>query len=324
VRTRGRWWAGRDARPSCGSGGLPCRLRDQALGRALDALYRDYEARPAATADPVHVARRYADPADREVVAFISAALAFGRVQSVLKTIGRVLGVMGGSPASFVRAFDPERQRVRFAALGHRWARGEDLAALLLILRDLVRRHGSIEAAFAPGDASDEKDVGPALERFSRRALAVDLRPAYGGAPRRPGVAYFFPRPSTGSACKRLNLFLRWVVRDDGIDLGLWHRVPASQLVVPLDTHVIRVGQALGLTRYRTPGWKMAAEITASLRRFDPADPTRYDFALCHLGMQYGCGVRCGAAAAPACPLRSFCRAPARTPRRSRPPSGPR
>jgi uncharacterized protein (TIGR02757 family) len=245
-------------------------------------------------------------------------------VQSVLNTIERVLGVMGASPASFVRGFDPAEHGAPLRALGHRWTRGDDLAALLLILGDLVRRHGSLEAAFVSGGAGDEPDVGPALERFSRRALAVDLRPAYGRAPRRPGVAYFFPRPSGGSACKRLNLFLRWVVRDDGVDLGLWRGVPASRLVVPLDTHIIRVGRALGLSRYRSPGWRMAAEITASLRRFDPEDPTRFDFALCHLGMRYGCGVRCGAAAAPACPLRSFCRAPARRRRRSRPPSGPR
>ena len=117
-------------------------------------------------------------------------------------------------------------------------------------------------------------DVGPALDSFSRRALALDLTAAYGRrVPKRAGVCYFFPRPSAGSACKRLNLFLRWMVRRDGLDLGVWSRVSPAQLVVPLDTHVIRVGRCLRLTRYTSPGWRMAQDITASLRRLDPADP---------------------------------------------------
>jgi uncharacterized protein (TIGR02757 family) len=121
-----------------------------------------------------------------------------------------------------------------------------------------------------------------------------------------PGVRYFFPSASGGSGCKRLNLYLRWMVRRDAIDLGVWSRLPASVLVVPLDTHVIRVGRCLGLTRYRSPGWKMAADITASLRLLDPDDPVKYDFSLCHLGMMNACGfgTRRGDAQ---CPLRGLC-----------------
>jgi len=104
---------------------------------------------------------------------------------------------------------------------------------------------------------------------------------------RAPGVRYFFPRPSKGSGCKRLNLFLRWMVRRDALDLGVWRRVSPSKLVVPLDTHVIRVGRCLRLTSYASPGWRMARDITASLRRLDPDDPVKYDYALCHLGMRH-------------------------------------
>ena len=106
----------------------------------------------------------------------------------------------------------------------------------------------------------------------------------------KPGVAYFFARPSSGGACKRLNLFLRWMVRHDRVDLGVWTRVRPAQLIVPLDTHVIRLGRCLRLTRYASPGWRMAADITASLRALDPADPVRYDFSLCHIGMMNACG----------------------------------
>ena len=147
--------------------------------------------------------------------------------------------------------------------------------------------------------------------------MALDLKAAYGRVPARPGVGYFFPQPSKGSACKRLNLFLRWMIRSDALDLGVWSRVPASKLVVPLDTHVIRVGRCLQLTRYASPGWKMASDITASLAKIDPDDPTRYDFSICHLGMMNACGFS-RAQADSQCPLRGACRPRARKPRRSR------
>ena len=147
----------------------------------------------------------------------------------------------------------------------------------------------------------------PALDSFSRRACALNLDEVYGRVPSRPGVNYFFSRPSSGGACKRLNLFLRWMVRDDAVDLGIWKRVSRAQLVVPLDTHVIRVGRCLRLTRYVSPGWRMATDITNSLRQLDPADPVKYDFSLCHIGMMNACGFgrRTGDAQ---CPLRGRCR----------------
>jgi uncharacterized protein (TIGR02757 family) len=119
-----------------------------------------------------------------------------------------------------------------------------------------------------------------------------------------------------GSACKRLNLILRWMVRRDALDLGVWTRVPTSQLVVPLDTHVIRVGRCLRLTRYVSPGWRMAKDITASLRRLDADDPVKYDFALCHLGMMNACGFGRPRGDDSQCPLRGVCRPRQRAARR--------
>ncbi len=152
----------------------------------------------------------------------------------------------------------------------------------------------------------DAEDVSAALDSFSTRALALDIRRAYRRVPARPGVCYFFPRPSAGSACKRLNLFLRWMVRRDEIDLGVWTRVPASKLIVPLDTHVIRLGRCLRLTKYVSPGWKMAADVTRSLRRLDPVDPVRFDFSICHVGMMNACGFG-RKQADTQCPLRGLC-----------------
>ncbi len=277
-----------------------------ALKPALDELYRGFDSIASAT-DPIQIVRRFARHDDREIVGFCAAALAFGRVASVMQSIEALLAVMGAAPAAFVRRYDPARDGAALEPLVHRWTRGRDLSALLVVLRRMLQEAGTVEDFFLRGDDPAAPDLGPALESFSTRALATDLRPVYGRVPSRPGVCYFFPRPSAGSACKRLNLFLRWMVRRDEVDLGVWTRVDPARLIVPLDTHVIRLGRCLRLTRYASPGWKMAAEITASLRRLDPADPARYDFALCHLGMMNACGFNRAQGDAH-CPLRGLCR----------------
>ena len=276
------------------------------LQAKLDTLYRTFDHVDSAL-DPVHIVRRYASPEDQEIVGFCAAGLAFGRVASVLQSVEALLRIMGPHPAEYVRRFDAARDAAALAPLVHRWIRGRDLVALVLVLQRMLREHGSIEAFFLAGDDPLAPDVRAALDSFSTRALETDLTAAYGRRrPARAGVAYFFPRPSGGSACKRLNLFLRWMVRKDAIDLAVWTRVAPSRLVVPLDTHVIRVGRCLRLTRYTSPGWKMAAEITAALRVVDPTDPVRYDFALCHVGMMKACGFGTSQGSRQ-CPLRGLC-----------------
>jgi len=278
------------------------------LKSLLDAQYEAFNVEDSAT-DPVQfVHRANAATADREIVAFVAGGLAFGRVASVMASVGRVVEVMGGEPARYVRGFDPRTGARALSPIVHRWIRGADLVAVMLVLQAMLREHGSIEGAFAADHDPAAADVGPALDAFAARACAVDVRAAYGRrVPERAGYRYFFARPSGGSACKRLNLFLRWMVRRDAVDPGGWTRVAPSQLVVPLDTHIIRLGRCLGLTRQTTPGWKMAAEITAALRALDPVDPVRYDFALCHLGMMKAC--RFGVAKThPGCPLAGWCR----------------
>ena len=280
------------------------------LAPALDEAYDGFNLAHS-TRDPIWTVRRFADPSDQEVVAFIAAALAFGRVQSVLQTVDAVLDVMGPSPAAFLGAFTPA-DAARFEPLGHRWIRSRDLAALAWQLHQMLRDHGSIQGFFAEGGRhTGDETVEAALESFSRRAMALDLAAIYGRGPAGAGVGYFFTRPSSGGACKRLNLFLRWAVRRDAVDLGLWSAVTPAQLIVPLDTHIIRVGRCLGLTRRVSPGWKMAVDITATLRRLAPEDPVRYDFAMCHLGMMGACGFGTTQTNAQ-CPLHLVCRPKAR------------
>jgi uncharacterized protein (TIGR02757 family) len=278
------------------------------LKSSLNRLYEGFNA-PDSALDPIQIVRRYTRPEDREIVAFVAAGLAFGRVASIMRSIEAFCRVMGPQPSAFVRGFDPVRDGLPLRHLVHRWTRGSDFVALVWILRRFLEEFGSLERSFEVGLSSRAVDVAQALEWFSTRARSVDLRPAYGRMPKRPGVYYFFAKPSTGAACKRLNLFLRWMVRKDAVDPGGWTAISPGHLIVPLDTHTIRVGRCLRLTRRVTPGWQMASEITAGLRRFDPDDPVRYDFALCHLSMMGGCGFgsRRGSGNGQ-CPLKEHCR----------------
>jgi uncharacterized protein (TIGR02757 family) len=285
------------------------------LKSALDGLYHGFNYAGSA-ADPVHIVRRYPRVEDREIVAFIGAGLAFGRVASVINSVEAVCAVMGSSPAAFVRRFDRQHHGRPLTTIVHRWIRGADLIVTFVALNRMLASHGSIEAFFAEGYEDAHQDLGPALESFSTRALALAsdaMKPGPSAGSGRPELAhgrnhtFFFSRPSTGSACKRLNLFLRWMIRRDGVDLGGWTRIPASKLVIPLDTHTIRVGKCLRLTRRASPGWKMASEITAALRAHDPVDPVRYDFSLCHLSMMGACGLGTKQKDTQ-CPLRGHCK----------------
>ena len=164
----------------------------------LDDLYSAFDLEHV-VADPIWIVRRFRHPADREIVAFCASALAFGRVQSVLNSIEALVAVMGEHPAEFVRRFEPEVHGAALFPLVHRWTRGVDLVALLWLLRQMIERGGSLEGFFAEGVAADAETVEAALESFSTRALALDLTEAYGTLSPRPGVAYFFSRPSSGA-----------------------------------------------------------------------------------------------------------------------------
>src|SRR5947207_5880694 len=161
------------------------------LKPTLDRLYSDFNY-PDSAADPIQIVRRYGRSDDREVVAFCAASLAFGRVASVLQSIERLLAIMGPCPADYVRRFDPARDAAAFKGLVHRWTRERDIIALLWIIRQMLDRSGSIEGFFLEGYDSTAPDLASALDSFSARAMALDLKAAYGRVPKRPGVCYFF------------------------------------------------------------------------------------------------------------------------------------
>jgi uncharacterized protein (TIGR02757 family) len=243
--------------------------------------------------DPLSFCRTYSDPADREVVALIASSFAYGNVKIILKNVSAVLKELGPEPCRAIKSFEPREGMNRFAGFKHRFNDGRDLCALLLAIRIMLEDAGSIGNFFLRGFNPTEEDTGPALTRFTANILSFDYTPLFGSRiiPTDSYFPFFFPSPAGGSACKRACMYLRWMVRpDDGIDLGLWEGIPTSKLIIPVDAHILRIGRHLGFTERKQGDWKTAMDITKALRKLDPADPVKYDFSLCHLGISEGCG----------------------------------
>ncbi len=279
----------------------PERLREP-----LERLYRDFDYQGRLANDAIQYPRRYPDPLDREIVALLTASLAYGRVDLFGPWVERLLGWLGPSPRAFVLRFEPQRDARLFAPLHYRFTRGVDLAAAVLAIHRLLVRHGSLRRAFLAGYSDADGDIRAALDRFAVSILEQDFRPVGMPVPSR-GFHHLFPRPADGGPCKRWHLFLRWMVRRDGFDFGDWPEVSPAKLLIPLDTHVANMAHALRLTRRRSRTGRMVEEITGRLRAVDPADPVKYDFALCHTRMRGDCLGRRAAVCA-GCGLRPVCR----------------
>jgi uncharacterized protein (TIGR02757 family) len=277
------------------------------LKEPLERLYREFDYAARTDRDAIRFPLRYADPADREVVGLLTACLAYGRVDLFSRQLELVLHAMGPSPARFIRAFDVERHGRQFDGFIYRFNRPRDLVAFCVAARDILGIHGTLEDFFLTGYSPDDSHVGPALERFVRGFLAADLKAVF--PRRRPsrGYRHLFPVPSAGGPCKRLHLFLRWMVRREPPDFGLWTRVSPAKLLIPVDTHIENMSRAVGLTRRRSRTWRMAEDITRRLATLDPADPVKYDFALCHKRMSGDCPGRRHTVICAPCGLRPVC-----------------
>lgn len=261
------------------------------LKEIMDDLYASRSQRHLAN-DPLSFCHRFKEPADREIAGLIASCLAYGNVKIILRNLETVFGIIGPSPRSFVEGFDPSEGLRHFAGFKHRFNDGRDLCALLLAIRTMIEETDSIEAFFLAGLGPADEDITTALNEFSAAILAFDYSAVFGTAtpPADSYFPFFFPSPSSGSACKRLCMYLRWMVRaDDGIDLGLWRSLSPAKLIIPVDAHIQRICSLLGFTARKQADWKMAREITVALRRLDPRDPVKYDFSLCHLGISEGC-----------------------------------
>lgn len=261
------------------------RIDRTAIGNRLEALYGSFDL-SMISPDPLEVVRRFERPEDQEIAGLVAASLAYGRAETITDAAGEALRRMGDAPWDFVMGFDPGRDDGRFDGFVYRWTRGRDLTTLVAVMQKALRRHGSLGALFAAGHRPSDPHTGPALDHFADTLLGF-TRKVHPGERHgtKTGIRYLLPSPRTGSACKRMNLYVRWMVRREAPDLGLWQRILPARLVMPIDTHVARISRRLGLTSRRQADWKMAEEVTRALRRFDPEDPVKYDFALCHWGM---------------------------------------
>ncbi len=261
------------------------------LKAILDLLYENRSLAHLAN-DPLSFCHRYADPLDREVVGLIGSSLAYGNVKAILANLDSVFARMSASPRRYIENFDPVEGLKEFSCFKYRFHDGKDLCALFFALRTMIHEAGSIQNYFAACHDPDADDITSSLTEFTASVLRFDYSNVFGCdiIPENSYFPLFFPSPARGSACKRLCMYLRWMVRpDDGIDLGLWSSVRPSQLIIPVDAHIRRISGLLGLTYRRQPDWRMALEITAALRKMDPRDPVKYDFSLCHLGISEGC-----------------------------------
>lgn len=243
--------------------------------------------------DPVRFPRRYAARADREAAALISALFSYGNVKAIGDYLDDLFAHLGPSPAAALAGGE-----VKGGLRPYRFQTAGDVHQLMVALGCVLDSHGSLEAAFsAKGGTAEHR-----LEAFAR--LLRDQCPKL-----TPGLSHLMPLPSDGSACKRWWMFLRWVVRpDDGLDLGLWSCLTPADLRMPVDTHVARIASALGLVRRKATDRAFAVELTESLRAFCPEDPTRYDFALAHMGISKQCLGRREESVCRACSLRPHCK----------------
>jgi uncharacterized protein (TIGR02757 family) len=213
-------------------------------------------------------------------------------VATIKKDIEKVLSILGPHPHDAVISLGPDAVLAQLSGFKHRFTTARHMAWFLNVTRQALAEFGSLEELFLRGYRTDARDIRDALAAFVERLVSYDPKPLYPDAAslKRDGTLFLLPSPRTGAACKRLNLFLRWVVRKaDDIDLALWKGVSPSKLVIPLDTHVARISRAIGLTKRKTSDWKAAEDITNTLRALDPADPLKYDFAMTRLGILGDC-----------------------------------
>jgi len=281
-------------------------LNDPVILKAcLDRLTADYNAR-FLDSDPVGLVHHYDVPCDIETAGFIVAALAFGNAEQIQKNAAAALVCAGDSPARFAVELTPQKALNMFRGFKHRWTTGNDIAFLFHVLGRIIEEEGSLGSLVQKLDNPGEDTTEGVMARFSGWICSRYLDEFRNGSGRK-NISYLVPSPAKGSACKRLALFFRWMVRGpNGVDFGLWKFIHPARLIVPLDSHIARMAGLLGLCSRRSLDWNMALDITGSLRRLDPDDPVKYDFALVRPGITRACTSK-SRGDCPLCALRDVC-----------------
>lgn len=273
--------------------------------RLLDELYEAFDA-TYIPSDPIQMVHRFERSGDQEIMAVLASALAFGQVAQINKTISAMLALMNNQPHSYVTRLDPEHELLRWRAWYYRMIRPQDILRLMHALKIILQKHASLGSWVESHYRNEDTHLGITWGRCVDDIKNVDEK--YWHWPRARGVGFRFllADPTKKSACKRAFLLLRWMVRKDDIDLGLW-QLPSSKLLIPVDTHIQRISQYIGLTTRRDTSQKTAIEITEALKKLDPNDPVKYDFAICRLGILKMCPRKRNPIQCKACPIYDIC-----------------
>lgn len=252
--------------------------KDRALKALLDEAADRYNRPDFIASDPIAVPHRYARLQDREIMGFWTAMLAWGQRKTILAKATELSALMDDAPYDFVTGHR-ESDLQRMLSFRHRTFNDTDLLYFMAFFRHHYAVSDTLETAFLKAWRPDHETVEEALNGFHRYFFSLDHVPER--------TRKHVPAPERKSTCKRLNMFLRWMVRRDGrgVDFGSWTSIRPDQLVIPLDVHVERVARRLGLLRRPSRDWQAAMELTRRLRAFDPEDPVRYDFALFGMGV---------------------------------------
>ena len=243
----------------------------------LDTVHDQYNQKELIEPDPLQFLHGYPDPLEREVVGLLAALLAYGRVEQIIKAVKTTLMIMQHRPLSYLQETDPATITHAFAPFKYRFTKGADMSFLLIKIQNAIRKYGALHHLFVSGitpEDIEQCNILPPMTRFFENILE-------GGQ-----CGHLLPNPAKGSACKRMNLFLRWMVRHDGVDPGGWDQISPAMLIIPLDTHMHHIGRILGFTRRGQANMKTALEITAGFRTIAPEDPVKYDFSLTRFGIR--------------------------------------
>lgn len=245
------------------------------IKQLLDQKYLQYNQPDFIASDPVSIPHRYQQKEDIEISGFLAATIAWGQRKTIVDNASRLMHLMGSSPFDFILHFKETDLR-NFEGFVHRTFNYTDLCTFLYALKNIYQEHGGMEAVFAKG--FDRGGMDHAIAHF---------RDVFFSIPHQARSRKHVSNPLAGASAKRINMFLRWLVRDDnaGVDFGIWKSIKAHQLICPLDVHSGRVARKLGLLIRKQDDWKAAEELTACLRGFDAKDPVKYDFALFGLGV---------------------------------------
>ncbi len=256
-------------------------LKNKALRQKLEYHYRAFD-RSKLEPDPLQFPHLFRDEKDIEVTAFIASVFAYGNVKQINNSLQKFIELSANNPFLFIENFSAPKFRKDFSLI-HRFYSAGDIVQFLYLLNLAYDEFGSLKNLFLNGYNPSDENIKNGITNFNLHFINK-VKKKFGEPSR--GLSFMFPLPYKGSACKRMNLFLRWMVRKDELDFGLWKEISTSKLIIPVDTHVARICKQLKLTKRKNVSWNMAEEITENLKKFDPDDPVKYDFAICHIGMR--------------------------------------